>query len=125
MGMALADTFFLTTVKPSSFIFARTSYTSRQRKLAVSAIVRPWSSSFLRSLISASDQGSPEFASIGFTPAQLSGGEGVPPKARAHHRPRQNAPTVRAESRRGIPTEGEWGACPARAFAEGAITPRR
>jgi hypothetical protein len=63
MGMALADTFFLTTVKPSSFIFARTSYTSRQRKLAVSAIVRPWSSSFLRSLISASDQGSPEFAS--------------------------------------------------------------
>jgi hypothetical protein len=30
MGMALADTFFLTTVKPSSFIFARTSYTSRK-----------------------------------------------------------------------------------------------
>src|SRR4051812_19579130 len=36
------------------------------RKLAVSAIVRLWSSSFLRSLISASDQGSPEFASINF-----------------------------------------------------------
>ena len=45
-------------------IFARTSYTSRHRKLAVSAIVRPWAISFLRSLISASDQGSPEFASI-------------------------------------------------------------
>ena len=56
MGMALADTFFLTTVKPSSFIFARSSYTSRQRKLAVSAIVRPWSISFLRSLISAGQQ---------------------------------------------------------------------
>jgi len=38
------------------------------KELAVSAIVRPWSSSFLRSLISASDQGSPEFASIGITP---------------------------------------------------------
>ncbi len=34
----------------SSFIFARTSYTSRQRKLAVSAIVRPWAISFVRSL---------------------------------------------------------------------------
>jgi hypothetical protein len=35
------------------------------RKLAVCAIVRPWAISFVRSLISASDQGSPEFASIG------------------------------------------------------------
>ena len=49
---------------PNSFIFARTSATSLQRKLAVFAIDRPWSSSFLRSLISASDQGSPEFASM-------------------------------------------------------------
>jgi hypothetical protein len=54
-------------VNLSSFIFARTSYTSRHRKLAVSAIVRPWSSSFLRSLMSASDHGAPEFASIGFS----------------------------------------------------------
>jgi hypothetical protein len=41
-------------------IALRTSYSSRQRKLAVSAIVRPWASSFVRSLISISDQGSPE-----------------------------------------------------------------
>ena len=82
--------------QPQSFAFCRTSSRSRQRKLAVCAIVRPWAISFVRSLISASDQGSPEFASIGFTPkAQLSGGE-----ARTHHRPRQNAPTVCATVRR-------------------------
>ena len=50
---------------PSSFAFCRTSSSSLQRKLAVSATVRPWASSFLRSLISASDHGSPELASIG------------------------------------------------------------
>jgi len=51
---------------PSSFAFCRTSSSSssRQRKLAVSAIVRPWASSFVRSLMSISDHG-PEFASIG------------------------------------------------------------
>jgi len=49
---------------PSSFIFSRTSSSSRQRKLAVCATVRPWAISFLRSLMSILDQGLPEFASI-------------------------------------------------------------
>jgi len=37
---------------------------SRQRKLAVCATVRPWAISFLKSLMSILDQGLPEFASI-------------------------------------------------------------
>ena len=41
---------------PSSFAFCRTSSSSRQRKLAVSAIVRPWAISFVRSMMSISDQ---------------------------------------------------------------------
>jgi hypothetical protein len=49
----------------NSLAFRRTSSSSLQRKLAVSAIVRPWAISFVRSLMSISDQGSPEFASMG------------------------------------------------------------
>ena len=41
---------------PSSFAFCRTSFSSRQRKLAVSAVVRPWAISFVRSLMSIADQ---------------------------------------------------------------------
>jgi hypothetical protein len=54
---------------PSSFAFCRTSFSSRERKLAVSAIVRPWAISFVTSLMSIADQARPSFASYLAGPA--------------------------------------------------------
>src|SRR3954454_1299137 len=51
-------------ISPNSLAFCRTSSRSRQRKVAVSSMVRPPASSFVRSLISVSDQGSSEVASM-------------------------------------------------------------
>ena len=72
--------------------------TSRHRKLAVSAIVRPWSISFLRSLKSASDQGSPSLRPSGCSwIGQLSAGDGVPPRPRPYA-----THTARHQGKRGL-----------------------